>query len=53
MKDDLAPTGQRWAALMSGKFGAIMPFEVTSEMMTFAKESKRREIDAWDLEQEA
>ncbi|HAN6894547.1 TPA: DUF4376 domain-containing protein [Escherichia coli] len=54
MQDDTAPTGQRiWEELQSGKWGEITPFTVTPELITAAKDAKKREIEAWRTEQEA
>ncbi len=54
MQDDSAPTGQRiWEELQSGKWGEITPFTVTPELITAAKDAKKREIEVWRTEQEA
>lgn len=54
MQDDTAPTGERiWQELQSGKWGAIAPFTATPELIAAAKDSKKREIEAWRAEQEA
>ncbi|MCH0694469.1 DUF4376 domain-containing protein [Escherichia coli] len=54
MQDDTAPTGQRiWEELQSGKWGEITPFTVTLELITAAKDAKKREIEVWRTEQEA
>ncbi|EFG1984267.1 DUF4376 domain-containing protein [Escherichia marmotae] len=54
MQDDSAPTGQRiWEELQSGKWGKIVPFTVTPELIAAAKDAKRQEIEAWRTEQEA
>ncbi|EKA9432185.1 DUF4376 domain-containing protein [Escherichia coli] len=54
MQDDSAPTGQRiWEELQSGKWGEITPFTVTPELITAAKDAKKREIEEWRTEQEA
>lgn len=51
---DSAETGRRvWQELQSGKWGDIAPFNVTKEMLEEAKAVKRREIEAWRMEQEA
>ncbi|EGV9179078.1 DUF4376 domain-containing protein [Salmonella enterica subsp. enterica serovar Stanley] len=51
---DSAETGRRvWQELQSGKWGDIVPFNVTKEMLEEAKAVKRREIEAWRMEQEA
>ncbi|MFQ6242888.1 DUF4376 domain-containing protein [Yersinia enterocolitica] len=52
--DDISETGQAiWQALIKGKYGDIVPFEVTPEMLQAAKEQKWQEINMWRLEQEA
>ena len=54
MQDDTAMTGQRiWEALQSGKWGEIVPFTVTPELIAAAKDAKKREIEVWRTEQEA
>lgn len=54
IQDDTATTGQHfWQELQSGKWGAIAPFTVTPELIAVAKDSKKREIEAWRAEQEA
>lgn len=51
---DTAATGQQiWQELQSGKWGEIIPFTATQEMIDSIKASKRQEIEAWRLEQEA
>ncbi|MBS9108214.1 DUF4376 domain-containing protein, partial [Escherichia coli] len=39
--------------LQSGKWGEIAPFIVTPELISAAKNAKKREIEAWRTEQEA
>ncbi|EEY1389398.1 DUF4376 domain-containing protein [Escherichia coli] len=52
--DDTAKTGQQiWQELQSGKWGEIAPFTVTPELIAAAKDTKKREIEAWRTEQEA
>ncbi|EFL8227728.1 DUF4376 domain-containing protein [Escherichia coli] len=52
--EDTATTGQRiWEELQSGKWGEIAPFTVTPELIAAAKDTKKREIEAWRTEQEA
>ncbi len=52
--EDTATTGQRiWEELQSGKWGEIAPFTVTPELIVAAKDTKKREIEAWRTEQEA
>ncbi|EEY1392434.1 DUF4376 domain-containing protein [Escherichia coli] len=52
--EDTATTGQQiWQELQSGKWGEIAPFTVTPEMLEAAKDTKKREIEAWRTEQEA
>ncbi|KAE9932911.1 DUF4376 domain-containing protein [Escherichia coli] len=54
MQDDTATTGQQiWQELQSGKWGEIAPFTVTPELIAAAKDTKKREIEAWRTEQEA
>ena len=54
MQDDTAPTGQRiWEELQSGKWGEVVPFTVTPELIAAAKDAKKMEIEAWRTEQEA
>ncbi|HCL5351076.1 TPA: DUF4376 domain-containing protein [Salmonella enterica subsp. salamae serovar [1],40:z35:e,n,x,z15] len=50
---DSAPYGQQlYADLVAGKYGEVMPFTVTPEMLAAAKQKKRDEINAWRDEQE-
>ncbi|HAX1711317.1 TPA: DUF4376 domain-containing protein [Escherichia coli] len=52
--EDTAKTGQQiWQELQSGKWGEIVPFSVTPELIEAAKEAKKREIELWRTEQEA
>lgn len=52
--EDTATTGQQiWQELQSGKWGEIAPFTVTPELIAAAKDTKKREIEAWRTEREA
>ncbi|MDS1578747.1 DUF4376 domain-containing protein, partial [Escherichia coli] len=52
--DDGSSTGRQiWQELQSGRWGEIAPFTVTPELITAAKDAKKREIEAWRKEQEA
>ncbi|MBS9104557.1 DUF4376 domain-containing protein [Escherichia coli] len=51
---DSDKTGKQvWQELQSGKWGEIAPFIVTPELISAAKNAKKREIEAWRTEQEA
>ncbi|EGG3070113.1 DUF4376 domain-containing protein [Salmonella enterica] len=51
--NDSAPYGrQLYADLAAGKYGEVMPFTVTPEMLASAKQKKRDEINAWRDAQE-
>ncbi|HHW5413072.1 TPA: DUF4376 domain-containing protein [Escherichia coli] len=53
-QEDTTRTGRQiWQELQSGKWGKIAPFTVTPELITAAKDAKKREIEAWRAEQEA
>lgn len=53
-QEDTTRTGRQiWQELRSGKWGAIAPFTITPELITAAKDAKKREIEAWRAEQEA
>lgn len=53
-QEDTTRTGRQiWQELQSGKWGKIAPFTVTLELITAAKDAKKREIEAWRAEQEA
>ncbi|EFG4450600.1 DUF4376 domain-containing protein [Escherichia coli] len=53
-QEDTETTGQQiWEELQSGKWGEIAPFTITPELITVAKDAKKREIEAWRTEQEA
>ncbi|HCM1918728.1 TPA: DUF4376 domain-containing protein [Salmonella enterica subsp. salamae serovar 28:r:e,n,z15] len=50
---DSAPYGaQLYTDLVAGKYGEVMPFTVTPEMLASAKQKKRDEINAWRDAQE-
>ncbi|ELF99610.1 DUF4376 domain-containing protein [Escherichia coli] len=51
---DSDKTGKQvWQELQSGKWGEIAPFIVTPELISAAKNAKKREIEVWRTEQEA
>lgn len=53
-QEDTTRTGRQiWQELQSGKWGKIAPFTITPELITAAKDAKKREIEAWRAEQEA
>ncbi|MEB7738606.1 DUF4376 domain-containing protein [Escherichia coli] len=54
IRNDTAPTGRQiWQELQSGRWGKIIPFTVTPEIIAEAKDARMREIGAWrDVQEE-